>query len=43
MANEVIYSVVVPLYNEDLVIGESYRRLKIVMGKTEEEYQIIFI
>ncbi|GFZ34293.1 hypothetical protein CSC2_48190 [Clostridium zeae] len=43
MTNEIIYSVIVPLYNEELVIGESYRRLKIVMDKTEENYEIIFI
>ncbi|GKU27313.1 hypothetical protein CFB3_42720 [Clostridium folliculivorans] len=43
MTNEVIYSVRVPLYNEELVIGESCRRLKVVIDKTEENYKIIFI
>ncbi|WP_160676801.1 glycosyltransferase family 2 protein [Clostridium sp. C8-1-8] len=43
MSKETIYSVVVPLYNEELVISESYRRLKFVMDKTEECYEIIFI
>jgi dolichol-phosphate mannosyltransferase len=43
MSKENIYSVVVPLYNEELVISESYRRLKFVMDKTEECYEIIFI
>ena len=28
MNNKVVYSVIVPLYNEELVIDESYRRLK---------------
>ena len=36
-------SVVVPLYNEEEVICESYRRLKSVMDKTGEEYELIFI
>jgi dolichol-phosphate mannosyltransferase len=43
MNNGVIYSVVVPLYNEELVINESYRRLKNVMDFTKEAYEIIFI
>jgi glycosyltransferase involved in cell wall biosynthesis len=38
-----IYSVVVPLYNEELVINESYKRLKKVMDSTGELYEIIFI
>ncbi len=36
-------SVVVPLYNEEEVIGESYARLTRVMQKTGEEYELIFI
>ncbi len=43
MSNGVIYSVVVPLYNEELVINESYRRLKKIMECTKENYEIIFI
>jgi glycosyltransferase involved in cell wall biosynthesis len=43
MSNEIVYSVVVPLYNEELVIDESYRRLKEVMEKTKENYEIIFV
>lgn len=38
-----IYSLIVPLYNEELVVTESYRRLKNVMEKTEEDYEIIFV
>lgn len=38
-----IYSLIVPLYNEELVINESYRRLKEVMEETHEEYEIIFV
>lgn len=37
------YSVVVPVYNEELVINESYKRLKQVMNTTEENYEIIFV
>lgn len=43
MSNRVIYSVIVPLYNEELVINESYRRLKRVMDSTNENYEIIFV
>jgi len=41
--NEIIYSVVVPVYNEELVIKECYKRLKKVMDSTKEGYEIIFI
>lgn len=43
MKQNIIYSVVVPLYNEELVIEESYKRLKKVMDTTLEGYEIIFI
>lgn len=43
MKEKIIYSVVVPLYNEELVIKESYRRLKRVMDSTKEGYEIVFI
>jgi polyisoprenyl-phosphate glycosyltransferase len=43
MRNSIIYSIVVPLYNEELVIDESYRRLKKVMDSTKENYEIIFV
>lgn len=43
MGNEIKYSVIVPLYNEELVINESYRRLKAVMDTTNEAYEIIFV
>ncbi len=39
----VTVSVVVPLYNEQEVIGESYRRLKEVMDGSGEDYELIFI
>lgn len=37
------YSVIVPAYNEELVIEESYRRLTEVMERTGGEYELIFI
>lgn len=37
------YSIVVPVYNEELVIGETYKRLKKVMDSTGETYEIIFV
>ncbi|PKM94092.1 MAG: glycosyltransferase [Firmicutes bacterium HGW-Firmicutes-1] len=37
------YSIIVPLFNEELVIGESYRRIKEVMDQTNESYEIVFI
>ncbi|SMC27580.1 dolichol-phosphate mannosyltransferase [Clostridium acidisoli DSM 12555] len=43
MENNIVYSVVVPLYNEELVIFESYKRLKEVMDKTGEKYEIVFV
>jgi len=43
MSIEIVYSVVVPLYNEELVIDESYKRLKSVMDSTLENYEILFI
>ncbi len=37
------YSVVVPVFNEEEVISESYRRLKEVMEQTKEPYELIFV
>ena len=39
----VTVSVVVPLYNEEAVIGESYRRLSETMKQSGESYELIFI
>lgn len=38
-----VYSIIVPVYNEELVINECYRRLKEVMEISREEYEIIFV
>lgn len=43
MNNKISYSIVVPLYNEELVIAETYRRLTEVMNCTHENYEIIFV
>lgn len=40
---DIQYSIVVPLYNEELVINETYKRLKKVMDSTEESYEIVFV
>jgi len=37
------YSVIVPCYNEEEVITETYKRLNTVMESLEETYEIIFI
>lgn len=37
------YSVVVPVFNEELVVEESYKRLKAVMDTTGEAYELIFV
>ena len=39
----VVYSVVVPLYNEEAVIRESYKRLKAVLDGMGEPYELIFV
>lgn len=43
MKNKTTYSIVVPLFNEEAVIVESYKRLKSVMETTKDSYEIIFI
>jgi len=43
MSNNTVYSVVVPLYNEETVINESYNSLKSVMDSTNQIYEILFI
>ena len=37
------YSIVVPVFNEELVVEESYKRLKQVMNSTKEPYELIFV
>lgn len=40
---ETVYSIVVPVYNEEEVVLESYKRLKKVMDSVNESYELIFI
>ena len=40
---EIVFSIVVPMYNEELVITESYQRLKKVMDSFKEPYEIVFV
>jgi len=41
--DNILYSVIVPMYNEEEVIPETYRRLTKVMEGFGESYEIIFI
>ncbi len=41
--NAVRYSVVVPVYNEEACIEETYRRLSGVMERTQERYELVFV
>jgi polyisoprenyl-phosphate glycosyltransferase len=41
--SNVTCSVVVPLYNEELVVNESFKRLYSVMSNTGESFEIVFV
>ncbi|ENH96261.1 glycosyltransferase [Gracilibacillus halophilus YIM-C55.5] len=43
MSREIQYSVIVPMYNEEEVIEETYRRLKKVMNELNQPYELLFI
>lgn len=43
MQEKVMYSIIVPVYNEEEVIMETYKRLKDVMDALKESYEIIFV
>ncbi|WP_423479036.1 glycosyltransferase family 2 protein [Priestia megaterium] len=43
MSSIVEYSIVVPVYNEEEVIHETYRRLTEVMRSTKEAYELLFV
>lgn len=38
-----VYSVVIPCYNEEEVIAESYKRLDAVMRSMKEPYELVFV
>ena len=41
--SSVVCSIVVPMYNEEAVIEETYHRLKKVMDQTGESYELVFV
>lgn len=43
MAKNIVCSVIVPVYNEEAVILETYKRLKGVMDSIKDPYEIIFV
>ncbi|TGE32083.1 glycosyltransferase family 2 protein [Desulfosporosinus sp. Sb-LF] len=43
MNADIRYSIVIPVYNEEAVIDQTYRRLKQVMDLTKEPYELIFV
>lgn len=43
MGTNIRYSVIIPMYNEEAVIKETYKRLKKVMDTTGETYELIFV
>jgi len=43
MNAEIRYSIVIPVYNEEAVIEQTYRRLKQVMDSTKDAYELIFV
>ena len=43
MAQKCRYSIIIPMYNEEAVIEETYRRVKKVMGSTGETYELLFV
>ncbi|MFB0527749.1 MAG: glycosyltransferase family 2 protein [bacterium] len=43
MNNQIVYSVVVPVYNEKEVLSELYKRMTSVMDKLGEPYEIVFV
>ncbi|MBM7652250.1 glycosyltransferase family 2 protein [Neobacillus cucumis] len=43
MSQPIQYSIVIPVYNEEEVIHEAYRRLSEVMRSTGEAYELLFV
>ncbi len=43
MGKSVVCSVVVPMYNEEAVVEETYKRLKAVMEQSMVSYELIFV
>ncbi len=43
MSERFLCSVVIPVYNEELVVQETYKRLKLVMDALDKPYELIFV
>ena len=43
MNADIRYSIVIPVYNEEAVIDQTYQRLKQVMDSTKDPYELIFV
>ncbi|MBC8080173.1 MAG: glycosyltransferase family 2 protein, partial [Gorillibacterium sp.] len=43
MSERIRYSIVVPVYNEEEVITETYKRLSEVMQQQPESYELVFV
>jgi glycosyltransferase involved in cell wall biosynthesis len=43
MSEHVRYSIVIPVFNEESVIHETYYRLKEVMNRTGDSYELLFV
>lgn len=41
--SKIMYSIVIPLFNEELVVNETYKRVRTIMDSTGEPYEIIFV
>jgi dolichol-phosphate mannosyltransferase len=41
--DRVVCSIIIPMYNEEEVIAETYHRLKKVMDETGESYELVFV
>ncbi|QHT63075.1 glycosyltransferase family 2 protein [Paenibacillus lycopersici] len=43
MSRKVTFSIIIPMYNEEAVIQETYRRLKKVMSAAGQPYELLFV
>ncbi len=43
MSTDIRYSIVIPVFNEEAVINQTYQQLKKVMDSTNERYELIFV
>ncbi|WP_081756834.1 glycosyltransferase family 2 protein [Gorillibacterium massiliense] len=43
MLERIRYSIVIPMFNEEAVIAETYKRLRLVMDEQPENYELVFV